>query len=276
MIAYLDIILVLGYSLEEGKAPVKLNHRVNVAIGLCDQQREITIGANTQDTVSGHLDRFKINEYLPYSGERGEGKTESKSDDSEEVCLSQGATRENVSDVWSQTASFKAKAALTDGTIRELHWWIQHLEKWNGKPVLHQVLETRCFPARLGCSLRGDSNRRIMVSGGEESVTHKLSGVPGGSTSCQGIFKESHWCSRPSENGQYYGHILYQLDGRYKSYTLSEMTCNLWSWCLERGIYLSAEHLPGIYNTTADVESRALRSSSEWELSANVLALIFN
>lgn len=77
-------------------------------------------------------------------------------------------------------------------------------------------LRDRCFPARLGCSLRGDSNRRIVVSGREESITHKLSGVTVGSTSCQDICKESHWCSHPSEDGQHHGHIIHQQDGRYK------------------------------------------------------------
>ena len=39
------------------------------------------------------------------------------------------------------------------------------------------------------------------------------------------------------------------------------MACSLWQWYLQRGITLSAEHLPGIHNQTADSESRTFHSS---------------
>ena len=59
--------------------------------------------------------------------------------------------------------------------------------------------------------------------------------------------------------------------GVKRSYTLSEMACNLWSRCLERRRYLSAEHLPDIYNVIAYVESRTLPSSSEWKVNKTVV-----
>lgn len=101
-------------------------------------------------------------------------------------------------------------ATLVDAAPGKVEW------KTSSPIKARSCLRDRCFPARLGCSLRGDSNRRIVVSGREESITHKLSGVTVGSTSCQDICKESHWCSHPSEDGQHHGHIIHQQDGRYK------------------------------------------------------------
>ena len=72
-------------------------------------------------------------------------------------------------------------------------------------------------------------------------------------------------------------HIRLQMDnttavsyinkmGGTRSRTLADMACSLWQWCLQKGITLSAEHLPGILNTTADAESRTYHSSAEWQL----------
>ena len=48
--------------------------------------------------------------------------------------------------------------------------------------------------------------------------------------------------------------------GGTKSHNLSQAACSLWQWCLQSGITLSAEHLPGTSNTVADVESRTIRT----------------
>jgi hypothetical protein len=43
---------------------------------------------------------------------------------------------------------------------------------------------------------------------------------------------------------------------------------------LSRGIAISAEHLPGASNTTADYQSRNLQSTTEWKLSSAVFQMI--
>ena len=37
-------------------------------------------------------------------------------------------------------------------------------------------------------------------------------------------------------------------------------------WCLERNIHIQAQHLPGILNYSADLESRSMRDRSDWKL----------
>ena len=41
---------------------------------------------------------------------------------------------------------------------------------------------------------------------------------------------------------------------------------DLWIWCLERNIFLTAQHLPWIENIIADSESRVMRDRSDWKL----------
>ena len=40
----------------------------------------------------------------------------------------------------------------------------------------------------------------------------------------------------------------------------------VWDWCVSNGIWLSAAHIPGVFNTLADKESRQAVGSSEWAL----------
>ena len=47
---------------------------------------------------------------------------------------------------------------------------------------------------------------------------------------------------------------------------LVSLAKNLWLWCLERNIYITAQHLPGVLNEIADAESRTMRDRMDWKL----------
>ena len=51
---------------------------------------------------------------------------------------------------------------------------------------------------------------------------------------------------------------------------LVNLTKNLWMWCLERNIHITAQHLPGIQNTITDAESRAQTDRTDWKLSPSI------
>ena len=46
----------------------------------------------------------------------------------------------------------------------------------------------------------------------------------------------------------------------------------LWQWCLERNIMISAQHVPGKLNTIADLESRVFNDSSEWKIAPQIIS----
>ena len=71
--------------------------------------------------------------------------------------------------------------------------------------------------------------------------------------------------------------VLLQLDnatavayvnnmGGTVSSQLTELAKELWLWALDKGIYLRAQHIPGISNTVADAESRTQWDRSDWML----------
>ena len=38
----------------------------------------------------------------------------------------------------------------------------------------------------------------------------------------------------------------------------------IWEWCIDRNIWLSAAHIPGVHNIKADFESRRTNDNTEW------------
>lgn len=61
-----------------------------------------------------------------------------------------------------------------------------------------------------------------------------------------------------------------------KSCALASLSRNLWQWCLQKQITVSATHIPGILNVTADRESRYLLDSSDWKLCPVVFQTLQN
>ena len=47
---------------------------------------------------------------------------------------------------------------------------------------------------------------------------------------------------------------------------LNEIARKIWSWCYRHNNWITATHLPGVLNTTADTESRSVHDNTEWKL----------
>lgn len=63
--------------------------------------------------------------------------------------------------------------------------------------------------------------------------------------------------------------ICINRQGSTKAY-LNDITRDIWSFAIERNIWLSAEHVKGSENIQADKESRQFNSDTEWMLNTNV------
>ena len=54
--------------------------------------------------------------------------------------------------------------------------------------------------------------------------------------------------------------------GGTRSPNLMKVACEMWDWCLQKGITISGSHLPGLSNQTVDWESREVQTSAEWKI----------
>ena len=59
--------------------------------------------------------------------------------------------------------------------------------------------------------------------------------------------------------------------GGTRSTSLTSLTLQLWKWCLQHNILITAEHLPGVPNVRADRDSRTFIDSSDWKLQPEII-----
>jgi hypothetical protein len=59
--------------------------------------------------------------------------------------------------------------------------------------------------------------------------------------------------------------------GGMSSVLLDKLSAEIWSWCSQRNIFITAQFLPGIHNFGADHMSRNFTDSTEWKLKRKFL-----
>ena len=50
----------------------------------------------------------------------------------------------------------------------------------------------------------------------------------------------------------------------------NKLARNIWEWCIQRNIWISACYLPGVLNVEADRQSRLDHDNTEWQLNPNL------
>ena len=129
----------------------------------------------------------------------------------------------------------------------------------------------RCFSKGLGSLLPRSEYGWPLVFGRKE-ITHQLPRASSGLLCYQNIHQNQRLCSCQTVAGQCISSCLYQQEGRYP-FPKSFESCNninLWEWCFQHQLLVSAQHLPGNLNMRADQESRAINDSSDWKLNPTV------
>ncbi|KAG0933929.1 hypothetical protein G6F57_006025 [Rhizopus arrhizus] len=58
--------------------------------------------------------------------------------------------------------------------------------------------------------------------------------------------------------------------GGTRSLPLLELATEVWNWCLRYNIMIQAQHISGIYNTIADMESRRTYFKNQWQIKSSV------
>jgi len=138
--------------------------------------------------------------------------------------------------------------------------------RWNGKALIQREDRLLRIPEGMGCLLLRTENRgpwyqkeRLMHINRLELLAATLSNK---------TFAKSKTVIS----------ILLRIDnttavafinnlGATASKELVMLTRDLWMWCLERNIHITAVHLPGVLNTIANTESREM---TDWKLNPTI------
>ena len=62
--------------------------------------------------------------------------------------------------------------------------------------------------------------------------------------------------------------------GGCKSTTCNQIAKEIWLWCKNKQLWLTASHIPGIENLEADHESRNFNDRTEWQLNPKIFSII--
>ena len=183
--------------------------------------------------------------------------------------------------VWSKKTITRTKITLSQECITEISWWIQQLEVWNGKQIITQepdlVIETDASTMGWGFNCLFPQ----VKMGGPWSPIEKKLHINALELKAASIAVKSMTKSKEKI------HIHLKMDnvtavtyvnkmGGTKSPILTEIAKDLWEYCLAKKITLTAEHLPGFLNQTADWESRNVStiSTNSWRLNPQIFKQI--
>jgi len=171
------------------------------------------------------------------------------------------------------SGSYEAVVALTQGALEELDWWTTVMASCNGRSVLNLeadlIMESDASQLGWGAVCSG------IRTGGLWFPTERQAHI-----NCLELTAAAFAVKAFARNKKD-AHIHLKLDnqtavayinhmGGTRSSQLNNLATELWRWCLERGLTLSAEHLAGVDNYVADAESRTIQSSAEWQLHKDV------
>ena len=165
--------------------------------------------------------------------------------------------------------SYESMVTLENRSQMDLKWWINNLETNNGRPI-HLDLPEMTIESDASNTGWGAcwNNQR---TGGQWSFQESQLHINAKELLAAFLALQTFVGSRKGI------HVLLKIDnmtavyyinrmGGTHSKKLMEITAQVWNWSLERKIFLSAEHIPGIQNVDADRESRRKGDSSEWKL----------
>jgi hypothetical protein len=173
--------------------------------------------------------------------------------------------------------NYETQLTLTRDCVEELKWWAKEIENWNGRSLIRSVpdliITTDASKKGWGAVCGGVTTQGLWSA--QESVEHinvlELKAVLFAVKGYVKSDKAAHVHIRLDNTGAV---ANINKKGGTKSKPLLKVTQELWEFCLKRQITLTAEHLPGVYNTQADLQSRVYRDASNWRLHPEVFKQI--
>ena len=174
-----------------------------------------------------------------------------------------------------RSRNFNRVIQLSESSISEIQWWIDNVQKKNGKPIRPQkptvLLQTDA--SLLGW---GAYNKNTDTSiGGRWSRSETKNHI--NFLELLAIFYAlKSFCSEleaicvsiQSDNTCAVAYINNM--GGMASLEMDKLAKKIWQWCLERDIHLCASHISSCENVSADFSSRNFSDSTEWMLKKEI------
>ena len=162
---------------------------------------------------------------------------------------------------------------------QELVWWTQEMQDHNGAPLTmgtpDMVIESYASCLGWGATLKGQGLR----TGGQWSTSEQEMHINclellAASLAIQTFAKEKRNIRILVRTDNVSTRAYINHFGGTHSWQMNHLATQIWKWCIERQIFLTAEHLPGVLNQEADEESRTIRDRRNWMLHPHLFSQI--
>ena len=163
--------------------------------------------------------------------------------------------------------NYNTVVTTSDNMRQDLTWWLQELPRHNGRSMQimqwDMVIESDASMLGWGASLNNTSTGGPWAP---QERSHHINYLE--LLAAFLALKTLHTQQGNSpEIRQCDSHCLSQQNGGTHSETLCNLAVHNRKWCLERNIFIHAEHLPGKLNVRADWHSRHTQEDcSDWQL----------
>ena len=173
--------------------------------------------------------------------------------------------------------TYQSYITLNQTSLQEIEWWISNLHSTNGTSI---VLPTAKIVIQTDASIKGWGAHCLGQSVGGQWTSQESS---------QHInlleLKAVHLALLIFSKIRDMSAVHLQMDnmtalsylvrmGGTHSKELTSIAKEIWDFLLKKQIKITAEYLPGVLNTQADIASRHFHDSSEWLLSPQVFQQI--
>ncbi|XP_062570072.1 uncharacterized protein LOC134232143 [Saccostrea cucullata] len=172
---------------------------------------------------------------------------------------------------------YESEMVISENSVQEITWWLHNIEKLNGKlirnPSVDYWVETDASLQGWGASFEDKS------TGGRWSVLEskmhinelELRAIQFAVRALFASYSNCH-IGIKSDNTTAVAYI--NSIGGMTSESLDSVAIQIWNWCLDKNIIISAKHIPGVENVKADFLSRQFSDSKEWMLKSDIFIRI--
>lgn len=175
------------------------------------------------------------------------------------------------------TNDFDLNMIISHQSIVEIHWWVANIRPLNGKPIRPESvkywLETDASRKGWGaCFGNLTASGRWTIQESNYHINYlELLSVFYALKAFFSKYRKCHICIK-SDNTTTVSYINNM--GGMTSDSLNNLAVQIWNWCLDRDIFLSSQHIPGISNIQADQLSRKFSDNLEWKLKEEIFRRI--
>ena len=173
--------------------------------------------------------------------------------------------------------NFDAELSLSHESKAEVQWWVQNLTSMNGKPIRPKAID--CW-IETDASLMGWGTKYGDLSTGgrwssDESKNHinylELLAIW---FSLKSFFRNKSNLHIGIRSDSMTACAFVNDMGGMSSKLLNTLAVDIWKWCFDRHLYITAQFLPGIENFSADKMSRSFSDNKEYQLKPEIFSRI--